>query len=496
MIQKIIILGSGTAGLIAALSLKRSAPHLKIQIIRDPEMGVIGVGEGTTANFPDYLFNILGIKRRKFHQLARPTWKLGIRFLWGPRKEFYYSFGNQMEGVWRGMNMPIGYFCDEDFDDTEIQTALMRAGKAFARLPNREPNVQMNYAFHVENEKLVASLEEIAVEWGATITDGKMVGVDRGAGGIEAIHLADGQRLEADFFIDASGFRSELLGKALEEPFESFDKTLFCDRAVIGGWDRTDEELLPFTTAETMDSGWCWQIEHEHFINRGYVYCSDMISDDEAVEEFKRKNPKVPAAPRLLKFRSGCYRRMWVENVVAIGNSGGFVEPLEATAIMIIVNYCQLLNEVLRDSVFQPTDSIRKFFNQMTRLRWHGIRDFLGLHYRLNTVDQTPFWKRCQIETDLSGIGDFLEFYAENGPSLLAAHQFPENVPTYGLNGHLVMMMGNKAPYRRKYKPTKHELSMLRDQRSRFRATASKGIGVKEMLAHMNDSRWKWPDEQ
>ena len=169
------------------------------------------------------------------------------------------------------------------------------------------------------------------------IIDGKVTGSERRPeGGIAAVHLEDGRRLAADFFIDASGFRSELLGRALEEPFVSFDRSLFCDRAVVGGWERTDEPILPYTTAETMDAGWAWQIEHEHHVNRGYVYSSQAISDDEAAAEFLRKNPKAPQSPRVVKFRSGRYRRQWVDNVVAIGNAGGFVEPLEATALMIV----------------------------------------------------------------------------------------------------------------------------------------------------------------
>ena len=92
----------------------------------------------------------------------------------------------------------------------------------------------------------------------------------------------DGTRHTADLYIDASGFRSELLGRELQEPFVDYTDSLFCDRAVIGGWQRTTEPVHPFTTAETMDCGWAWQIEHETFINRGYVYSSKFISDDDA----------------------------------------------------------------------------------------------------------------------------------------------------------------------------------------------------------------------
>jgi tryptophan halogenase len=271
-----------------------------------------------------------------------------------------------MDKQWHGLNMPNGYYCDEDFSEMDLPAALMDEGKVFARQANRAPDIQGWHAFHIENHKLVETLETIADESGIIFTDGKMVEAERGPEGIAAIRLGDGQRLEADFFIDASGFGSELLGKTLQEPFESFGKTLFCDRAVVGGWERSDETLQAYTTAETMDSGWCWQIEHEHHINRGYVYCSEMTSDDEAADEFRRKNPKVPESLRVVKYRSGCYRRMWVDNVVAIGNSGGFVEPLEATAIMTVCAHCKSLVDFLKHALLEPTDSIRDLYNETT----------------------------------------------------------------------------------------------------------------------------------
>src|SRR5690606_10251282 len=222
---------------------------------------------------------------------------------------------------------PNGFYCDDEFADVNEPSALMRLGKVFHRQEDGSPNIQPWHAFHIENATFVSMLEKLARDVGVDFMDGKLIGVDRDERGVSAVHLADGRKLEADFFIDASGFRSELIGKALGVPFESFNKTLFCDRAVVGGWERTDEPILPYTTAEEMDSGWCWQIEHERHVNRGYVYSSQFISDDEATAEFLRKNPKVSTTPRIVRFRSGRYKRLWVDNVVAIGNAGGFVEP-------------------------------------------------------------------------------------------------------------------------------------------------------------------------
>src|SRR5262249_35835047 len=152
---------------------------------------------------------------------------------------------------------------------------------------------------------------------------------------ITGLKLASGRSRDADLYVDCSGFRSVLLSEALGEPFVNFSSTLYCDRALAGGWDRTTERIKPYTTAETLDAGWCWQTEHPNRIIRGYVYSSAFISDEDAEREFRSKNPKIEKA-RLLKFPSGRYRNSWVKNVVAIGNASGFVEPLEATSLHVI----------------------------------------------------------------------------------------------------------------------------------------------------------------
>ena len=302
--------------------------------------------------------------------------------------------------------------------------------------------------------------------------------------------------MAADFFVDASGFGSELLGKTLEEAFRSFDKTLFCDRAVVGGWERgPDEPILPFTTAEQMDAGWCWQIEHENHINRGYVYSSQAISDDDAAAEFRRKNPKTPESPRVVKFRSGCYERLWVDNVVAIGNAGGFVEPLEATALMIVCSHSQTFVDFLLHCELDPTPSMRDLYNHLISDTWNDIRDFLGLHYKLNTAMETPFWRHCRADTDLSGIAELLEFYEENGPTGFCRYKLPRSQSDFGIEGYFVMLVGNKHPYRRKHHSTPAELAAWEAHRSLNRANAKRGIDVKEALYYVRHPGWQWTAE-
>ena len=492
MIENILVLGSGSAGLIAALSLKKKIPQVKVRIVRSPDIGVIGVGEGTTPNFPRHLFDYLGIPRKRFYQLAEPTWKLGIRFLWGPRQRFDYTFSGQLDSHWSDLPRPNGFYCDEEFACVDAPAALMREGKAFHKQPNGIPDIQPWHAFHIENKKFVDMLEEVAREAGVEFIDGRVTGSERGPQGISAVHLEDGRKLEADFFVDASGFRSELLGRALEEPFESFGGTLFCDRAVVGGWERQDEPILPYTTAEQMDAGWAWQIEHEHHINRGYVYSSDAISDDEAAAEFLKKNPKAPQSPRVVKFRSGCYKRMWVDNVVAIGNAGGFVEPLEATALMIVCSHCQTLVDFLLHSEMEPTPSMRDLYNDLTRATWHDIRDFLGLHYKFNTALDTPFWQHCRADTDLSGIAELLDFYQENGPTGFCRYRMPRSQSDFGIEGYFVMLVGNQVPYRKRHHATAQERAIWQAHLQGNIAPAKTGLTVKETLAFVRHPGWQW----
>jgi tryptophan halogenase len=286
-----------------------------------------------------------------------------------------------------------------------------------------------------------------------------------------------------------------LLGRALEEPFLSYDRSLFCDRAVVGGWERTTEPILPYTTAETMDAGWAWQIEHEHHINRGYVYSSQALSDDEAAAEFLRKNPKAPTAPRTVKFRSGRYRRQWVDNVVAIGNAGGFVEPLEATSLMVVCAECQTLVDLLQHCALKPTDSMRRLFNRQMDYTWDDIRDFLALHYYVNTRLDTPFWRHCRADTDVSSLADLLEFYRENGPTGFARYTLPKPENNFGIEGYLVMLVANRVPYLAKHQASPAEQQAWHAHRAQFIAQAVSGLGVKEALTYVRHPAWQWNAE-
>jgi len=314
--------------------------------------------------------------------------------------------------------------------------------------------------------------------------------VETDAHGVSALCLQSGERVTADLFIDASGFRSELLGAALCEPFTDYGNALFCDRAVIGGWPRLDEPILPYTTAETMDSGWCWQIEHEHQINRGYVYCSRFISDDQARDEFLRKNPKIGKEPRFVKFQSGGYKRNWVGNVVGVGNASGFVEPLEATALGILVLTINSIAELLREGFL--SDGLRSAHNGLVRELWEETRDFLALHYKCNTRLDTEFWQHCREVTPLQSLTPLFEFYRENGPSGLGRHALATADNLFSLEGHLAILVGNRVPYDAKYSPSAHESTIWKQHCRELEASAANCLSAEVALPLIRHPAWRW----
>jgi tryptophan halogenase len=411
---------------------------------------------------------------------------MGLRFLWGARKEFFYTFVVEFAGRYDGLSRPNATYVDEHTRWLSPVSALMAHDKAFARGPDGAIQFHGNHAFHVENRRLVDGLETLSREAGVSVTEGTMKSAEVGATGVTALHLEDGERVEADLFVDASGFRSELLAGALQEPYQSFDRTLFCDRAVIGGWKRSSEPIKPYTTAETMDAGWSWQIEHQDYINRGYVYSAAFLSDDAARAELVAKNPKIdPESTRVVKFKSGRYRRSWVGNVVAIGNASGFVEPLEATAIQVICSQARTLVGALQESRFTPGEAMRALYNKYNAAQWDDVRDFLAIHYAFNRRMETAFWRACWNETELAGAAEFSAFWRECGASGLPAGLLIPPTSTFGLEGFLALMAGQGVPVAHQHIPTPAERTRWHQLHAAFGAQAAAGASVAECVRAM-----------
>jgi tryptophan halogenase len=494
MIRRILVLGGGSAGMIAAATCKITLPQTEVVVLRSSAIGIIGVGEGTLPTVPLHLHDDLQIDLADFYREVQPSWKLGLKFLWGTRSYFNYTFAPQVSIKYQSLPRSTGFYLDDDFEFAAVQSGLMTLDRAFERRPDGSPNISLELAYHLENEKLVAYLERHCERVGVLFREGMLSRVEQDEHGIQALHLESGERLAADLFIDCSGFRSMLLGEALDEPYIDYSSSLFCDAAVVGGWPRTNEPIKPYTTCETMDAGWCWQIEHQDRITRGYVYSSSFISDEAAEAEFRRKNPQIPRS-RIVRFKTGRYARSWVKNVVAIGNSAGFVEPLESTALAEICTASQGVARSLRDCDMSPTPSIQAAFNHRFARSWDNIRAFLAVHYKFNRRLETPFWQAAQNDVDLAGAEHIVRYYQENGPSTIWRDALVDVFDQFKLEGWYTLLLGMQVPYRARHVPTPAEQATWRRIQQVIRQKAEAAFTCEQALQLIASPAWSWnPD--
>ena len=404
-VRSVAIVGGGTAGWMAAAILARRLGNRfgAIRVIESPEIGTIGVGEATIP--PIRLFNTaLGIDEGEFLRRTRGTIKLGIEFRdWSRRgHEYFHPFGvhgTSLQQValhqdWHRLQRAGG---GGSFEDYSLNTVAARLGRIPPCGSGDGPLASVcAYAFHFDAGLYADYLREYAQSRGVLRVERKVVNVElRGEDGfIRALHLDDGQQIEADLFIDASGFRGLLIEQALHTGYEDWTHWLPCDRAVAVPCESAGE-LTPFTRSTARTAGWQWRIPLQHRIGNGYVYCSRHVSDDEAAATLLANlDGKALAEPRFLRFTTGRRKKFWHKNCIALGLAGGFLEPLESTSIHLIQKALTHLLNLFPDRAFAP--AIADEFNRLASEEYERIRDFIILHYKATTREDAPLWSQCR----------------------------------------------------------------------------------------------------
>lgn len=449
------ILGGGTAGYLTALALRIKHPTLKITLIESSGIPVIGVGEATTPLIIDFLHKYLNLDIVDFYRSVRPTWKLGIKFLWGQPSPFSFinPFGTD--------DLLMSELKDGHLNNSTLESMLISHEKGMiVQQDSDNPESIMDkvgYAYHLDNKLFLAYLKQKIKTAGITMIDERIKGFDLDPenGEISALINEQGKKINFDLYVDCSGFRSFLLGGALQSKFISFRSSLMTDTAITGILENP-VHIPPYTLAETMEHGWNWQIPLRDEHHRGYVFSSDFCNEDQAWEEMVRLNPEIKN-PVTVKFMSGKMESFWLKNVVGIGNAYGFVEPLESTGIHMIIEEIKMLSDNF--PVRKSDYAIRKIINEKISLQWDYLRWYLAVHYKFNHRLQTPFWQECQRKTDISGVQDLIDLYQEEGPLYLRSKINPQLLrpffhdSVFGPFGFDYILVGQKVPFRAKFKP-------------------------------------------
>ena len=423
-IRNIAIVGGGTAGWMAAASLAKFLANLgcRIQLVESEQIGTVGVGEATIPPIMDFI-RALGIDENELIRATRATFKLGIEFRdWTrPGHSYIHPFGQtgfDMAGV------PFGAYWGKlrqqgtaaPLEEYSLQAAAARAGR-FMR-PIRAPNTpleKITYALHLDASLFARFLRSYAEARGVQRIEGKVgqVTLRPADGFVEAVILESGERIEADLFIDCTGFRGLLIEEALHTGFENWNHWLPCDRAAAVPCERAGE-LSSYTLATARTAGWQWRIPLQHRVGNGYVYCSEFIGDDEAQATLLQNlEGKALAAPLPLRFATGRRKMFWNRNCVAIGLSAGFLEPLESTSIHLIQRGLAVLLKLFPDRHCRTADIDR--YNRIFAHEFERIRDFLLVHYSMTEREEGELWRYCRNVPLPDSLRERLELFRSYG---------------------------------------------------------------------------------
>ena len=423
-LRSILIVGGGTAGWLTACYLAKtlhaaSPQSIQITLVESADIGILGVGEGTFPSLRGTLAAI-GLDETVFLRGATATFKQGIRFMnWVRPKgsagadHYFHPFSLPSQQADAPELLPywlLGAGGDTPFAEAvTLQKRVVDAARAPKKAGDKPYQARLNYAYHFDAVKFAAVLAEHGRSLGVrhVIANVESAELDD-AGNIARVLTREAGAFEADLFVDCTGFRAALIGKALGSEFKSAKDVLFVDRAIAMQvpYARADAPLASATISTAHEAGWTWDIGLQERRGVGYVYSTRHTSDARAEEVLRDYigQPAESLTPRLLKFEAGHRPVQWINNCVAVGLSAGFVEPLESTGIGLIEIAAYLIAHLMptRESMAQTA----RRFNTLMDERFQRIFDFIKLHYCVSQRRDSPFWID---NTDTASIPDSLK---------------------------------------------------------------------------------------
>src|ERR1700733_3037582 len=422
-IKRIAIVGGGTAGWMAASMLARALPDrgYAITVIESPDIGTVGVGEATIPPFIE-LLRFLEINEADFVRHTQSTYKLGIKFKDWRRigHSYWHPFGTFGTTIVR---RPFYHYWQRAeaeglaprFNDYSLCAALGDEGKfRFPDAKAQGPIAGLRYALQFDAGLVARYLRGYSEKRGvARIERTVAAATQRPDGFLDELVFADGTRLQADLYIDCSGFRGLLIEQTLKTGYLDWSDVLPCDRAVAMPTELASARP-PYTLSTARAAGWQWRIPLQHRVGNGYVYCSAHLSDAEAHDDLMRTVGEKPLAdPRFLRFVTGRRKLFWNRNCVTLGLASGFLEPLESTSIHLVMSGMYNLLDHFPDLSFEQSNV--DSYNAELIDEMESIRDFIVLHYCATQRSDTPLWSYCQSMNLPTSLLKRIELYKGTG---------------------------------------------------------------------------------
>jgi tryptophan halogenase len=424
-VRKVTIVGGGTAGWMTAAVLSQWLSKVEIKLVESEEIGTIGVGEATIPHIRNFIA-LAGIDPLKMISESKATFKLGIHFVdWGaPGETYVHGFGKigrdmlwlHPHQLWIAARERVPEKV-KHFDHYSLNCVACHQNK-FAFPDPRNPNsplADIDYAYHFDASLVARYLRSESEARGVTRIEGRIVEAiqDPESGHVEKVRLSDGREVGGDLFIDCSGMRALLIGDALGNDYEDWNQWLLCDRAQAVPCASV-EPLTPYTRSTARKAGWQWRIPLQHRIGNGYVYASELISDEEVAETLLANlDGEAMADPRPVRFRPGRRLKSWDKNVIAIGLSSGFLEPLESTSIHLIQTAVHRLLAMFPSTGFSQADIDE--YNRQARTEYEDVRDFIIAHYKVTRRTGDPFWDHVRTMEVPDSLNERLELFRSSG---------------------------------------------------------------------------------
>lgn len=416
-INKVVIVGGGTAGWMAAAALSKSfGERLDIRLIESDAIGTVGVGEATIPPIRN-IHLLFELSEQDFMRAVNGTFKLGIEFEnWGHLGErYFHPFSAHGIDTWAAQFHHYWLRSRQGGNRSELDAYSLEAEMARANRFGLQGGVKPGYAYHFDAGLYAKLLRGISERHGVRRSEGRVVDVALNAenGFIESVRLDDGESIDGDLFIDCSGFRGLLIEQALETGWEDWGRWLRNDRAIAVQTESTAPPA-PFTRSTARSSGWQWKIPLQNRVGNGLVYGSAYLEDDEARRLLlDNVEGRTLTDPLQIRFRTGRRLRQWNRNCVALGLASGFLEPLESTSIHLIQNGIIRLIKLFPGQRIEPTEVDQ--YNREVEAELTHIRDFIIAHYHVTQRADSPYWNDCRTMDIPDSLAHKLELFRRSG---------------------------------------------------------------------------------